>query len=75
MQQAAEIVIVRGKHRIRKKIFPEGQNQSPYQTHRLSKLIEYLQSLTVQEMTGYIRVNFNQGNICKVERYEEILKK
>lgn len=45
------------------------------QSDKLSRLFEYFQMVKDEELTGYIRVNFNQGNICKVEKYEEILRK
>lgn len=25
-------------------------------------------------LTGHIKVNFNQGSLCKVEKYEEVLR-
>jgi hypothetical protein len=30
--------------------------------------------LTEQQFTGYIKVNFTQGGIGRVEKFEEILK-
>jgi hypothetical protein len=45
------------------------------QSDKISRLFEYFQTIKDDELTGYIKVNFNQGNICKVEKYEEILRK
>lgn len=45
------------------------------QSDKISRLFEYFQTVKDDELTGYIKVNFNQGNICKVEKYEEILRK
>lgn len=45
------------------------------QSDKISRLFEYFQTVRDDELTGYIKVNFNQGNICKVEKYEEILRK
>ncbi|MBU0481323.1 MAG: hypothetical protein KKG47_09490 [Proteobacteria bacterium] len=48
---------------------------SSKQEGRLRSLLDFLASVNDQHFTGYIKVNFNQGNICKVEKYEEILRK
>jgi hypothetical protein len=45
------------------------------QSDKLGRLFEYFMAIKEDELTGYIKVNFNQGNICKVEKYEEILRK
>ncbi len=50
------------------------KENKPTQQDRLHILIEYLKDIRKDEMTGYIKVNFNQGNICKIEKYEEILR-
>lgn len=44
------------------------------QEEKLQKLIDCLRGLQQAGFTGSIRVNMNQGNICKVEKYEEILR-
>jgi hypothetical protein len=44
------------------------------QEEKLQMLIDCLRSLQQEGFTGSIRVNMNQGNICKVEKYEEILR-
>ena len=42
---------------------------------KLTKLHEYLSSIRNENFTGYIKVNFSQGNVGRVEKFEEILKK
>lgn len=41
---------------------------------RFIKLTEYLQTLGHQRFTGYIKINFSEGHIGRIERFEEILK-
>ena len=45
------------------------------QTDRLKELALYLKKLQTDGFTGYIKVNFSQGGIAKIEKFEEILKK
>lgn len=42
---------------------------------KLTSLVEYLDSIKHQNFTGYIKVNFSQGSIGRIERFEEILRK
>lgn len=42
---------------------------------KLQRLMEYLHDLNQGKFTGHIRVNFTQGNIGRVEKFEEVLKK
>ncbi len=42
---------------------------------KLKELYEYLSSIRNENFTGYIKVNFTQGNIGRVEKFEEILRK
>ncbi|WP_157067280.1 hypothetical protein [Desulfosarcina cetonica] len=42
---------------------------------KLKQLYEYLSNIRDENFTGYIKVNFSQGNIGRVEKFEEILKK
>ena len=44
------------------------------QSEKSLRLCQYLEEIREEGLTGYIKVNFNQGNICKVEKYEEILR-
>jgi hypothetical protein len=43
--------------------------------NKLTKLMAYLEGIGDQNFTGYIKVNFSQGSIGRVERFEEILRK
>jgi hypothetical protein len=45
------------------------------QKDKLQLLHEYLSDIREENFTGYIKVNFTQGNIGRVEKFEEILKK
>jgi hypothetical protein len=39
------------------------------------KVIELLNELRKKEFTGFIRINYSQGGITRIEKNEEILKK
>ncbi|MFW8602231.1 hypothetical protein ACOHYD_12225 [Desulfobacterota bacterium M19] len=39
-----------------------------------SKLVDYLNGVREEEFTGYIKVNYSQGNIGRIEKFEEILR-
>jgi hypothetical protein len=39
------------------------------------KIVELLKELKKKEFTGFIRINFSQGGITRIEKNEEILKK
>ncbi len=41
---------------------------------KYSKFLQYLQSVQDEKFTGYIKINFSQGQIGRVEKFEEILK-
>jgi hypothetical protein len=42
---------------------------------KLDRLLEYLKDLNEEKFTGSIKINFTQGSIARVERFEEISKK
>jgi hypothetical protein len=42
---------------------------------RLDRLIDELRNASLEKHTGYIKVNITQGDIGRVEKFEEILKK
>jgi len=44
------------------------------QLEKLEKLVEVLTSLMRDEFTGHIKINFSEGGIGRVEKFEEILK-
>ena len=41
---------------------------------KLKRLLEVMKVLVEDKFTGYIKVNFSQGGIGRVEKFEEILK-
>jgi hypothetical protein len=41
---------------------------------KLSRIIELMKALADEKFTGYIKVNFTQGGIGRIEKFEEILK-
>lgn len=42
---------------------------------KLKKLSDYLHRIKNENFTGYIKVNFSQGSVGRIEKFEEILKK
>jgi hypothetical protein len=42
---------------------------------KLSRLWAVINGLITSEFTGYIKLNFTQGSIGRIEKFEEILKK
>lgn len=42
---------------------------------KLKRLYDYLANIRSEDFTGYIKINFTQGNVGRVEKFEEILKK
>jgi hypothetical protein len=41
----------------------------------IEKLMRLFVNLEKEGFTGFIRINYNQGGVTKVEKTEEILKK
>ncbi len=39
---------------------------------RLADLMSVIQEMNEQEFTGHIKINFSQGGIGRIEKYEEI---
>jgi hypothetical protein len=44
------------------------------QMEKLDKLSVLMVKLITEEFTGHIKINFSQGGIGRVEKFEEILK-
>jgi hypothetical protein len=42
--------------------------------NRLAELVDAIQEMNKKEFTGYIKINFSQGGIGRIEKYEEILR-
>ena len=43
-------------------------------TDKLDQLIHTMGKLMENEFTGHLKINFSQGGIGRVEKFEEILK-
>jgi hypothetical protein len=41
---------------------------------KLELLVKNIESLTESDFTGYVKINYSQGSIGRVEKFEEILK-
>lgn len=41
---------------------------------KYDRLMEFLKTSKANRFTGYIKINFSQGNIGRIEKFEEILK-
>ena len=54
-----------------KKIQTKKKESNP----KLERLIEFLRDGKENKFTGYIKINFSQGTIGRIEKFEEILKK
>jgi hypothetical protein len=44
------------------------------QKSKIDKVTDYLKEIHGDSFTGYIKINYTQGNIGRIERFEEILK-
>lgn len=62
-------------YRVRPKVARVDKTSKPGKPDKLRRLINYLESANNQKFTGYIKVNFSQGAIGRIERFEEILSK
>lgn len=41
---------------------------------KLEKLKAVMQSMVDEEFTGHVKINFSQGGVGRIEKFEEILK-
>jgi len=41
---------------------------------RFDQLIEHLKALQEANFTGHIKINFSQGGIARIEKFEELFK-
>lgn len=48
--------------------------KGPSKANRLAELLTVLQEMTEKDFTGHIKINFSQGGIGRIEKYEEILR-
>lgn len=51
-----------------------GGDRRGQRSNKLRRLFEYLSDLKEVGFTGYIKINYSQGHIGRVEKFEEILK-
>ncbi len=50
------------------------QSENKGSEEKYKKLIEHLKRLQEKKFTGYIKVNFSQGSVGRIEQFEEVLK-
>ena len=50
------------------------KRERPNKFERMKLLIQEMEILTEASFTGYVKINFSQGSIGRVEKFEEILK-
>jgi hypothetical protein len=48
--------------------------KKPYKSEKLDLVVRKMESLVESNFTGYVKINFTQGSIGRVEKFEEILK-
>ncbi len=53
----------------------ESEEFNKKKTDRLRKLWSVINGLIEKQFTGYIKLNFTQGSIGRIEKFEEILHK
>lgn len=53
---------------------PQRKSKKETQYDKFLRLCEYIEEIRKDGLTGHLKVNFNRGNICKIEKYEEILR-
>ena len=54
-------------------IRPMGKKRDKHM-EKLNRIVELLRCLICDEFTGHIKINFSQGGIGRIEKFEEILK-
>lgn len=42
---------------------------------KYKQLVEHINTVMAQNFTGYIKINFSQGTIGRIEQFQQILKK
>ncbi|MDY6832587.1 MAG: hypothetical protein SWC96_12255 [Thermodesulfobacteriota bacterium] len=60
---------------VTKKTACPGANDANGANEKLERLAALLASLSEDRFTGYIKINYSQGSVGRVEKFEEILKK
>ena len=59
------------QYRVKPKVI---RSAKPGKQEKLNSLLDYLQAVCDEPFTGYIKINFTQGSVDRIERFEEILK-
>ena len=49
-----------------------GKLSKPTKTEKHERLFEMIRGLSADEFTGYLKVNFTQGAIGRIEKLEEL---
>ncbi len=49
-----------------------GKQAKPGRTEKHERLFEMIRGLSADEFTGYLKVNFSQGAIGRIEKLEEL---
>ncbi|MHC1743872.1 MAG: hypothetical protein AB9873_12680 [Syntrophobacteraceae bacterium] len=68
--QTAKPALVEGGQSSRKS--PTSQQEKH---EKLEKLLRVMKALVENQFTGYLKLNFTQGTLARVEKFEEILRK
>lgn len=58
----------------KKKLIKYPVSEKEDKPSKFHRLVDYLAGLKEEKFTGYIKINFTQGNIGRAEKFEEILK-
>ena len=59
----------------RKVVRKSSRQEKPLKTEKLELIFKEMEKLANSGFTGYVKVNYSQGSIGRVEKFEEILKK
>jgi hypothetical protein len=59
----------------RKFVKKSSRQNKPLKMEKLEMIIDELKKLAQSGFTGYVKVNYSQGSIGRVEKFEEILKR
>lgn len=54
--------------------FPPIRKPNRDKEEKLREVFRYLKALQEDKFTGYVKVNFSQGGLSRIEKFEEILK-
>jgi hypothetical protein len=65
MSEVNKTILIKGGNRTR---------ENGARVNRLTDLMNVIQEMNEKEFTGYIKINFTQGGIGRIEKYEEILR-